>query len=60
MFSKIPISKKVSTTDEPPKLIRGKGMPVTGIKPVTAAILIKACKQIKITIAEPNKRPKKL
>jgi hypothetical protein len=37
----IPKITAVATIDEPPKLNKGKGIPVTGITPITVDILMK-------------------
>jgi hypothetical protein len=44
ILSKIPIVAKVITIDVPPELIRGSGIPVTGIIPIFIPILIKIWK----------------
>jgi hypothetical protein len=39
MLINIPMQDKVTTREEPPKEIKGKGMPLVGKHPVTTAIL---------------------
>ena len=52
MLSKIPVAPSAIASDEPPWLTKTNGRPVSGKKPVIAAILIKVCTAISITIPE--------
>ena len=45
-----PKAKRVITVIVPPELMRGKGIPVAGIKPVFVPIFIKISKSIFITV----------
>jgi len=38
-----PIAIDIARSDEPPELIKGKGIPKTGIKPIATPILIITC-----------------
>ena len=40
MFSNMPIETSMSVRDDPPALIRGNVIPVTGIKPITTPMLM--------------------
>jgi len=42
----IPTAASVTTSDDPPKLTSGSGIPVIGSNPVTAAMLMTACDMI--------------
>lgn len=43
MLSKIPISKLNPSSDDPPELIKGKGIPMTGISPIVMPMLTIKC-----------------
>ena len=47
----------VSVSDEPPALTSGSGMPVIGIRPVTAAMFMIACTTIMAVSPPASMRP---
>ena len=51
----IPIHSIVNVSEDPPKLTKGMGMPVTGMRPVTAAMFMSACVTI-IAVSPPARR----
>ena len=43
MFNSTPIAAQVMTSEDPPWLIKGRGMPVVGTKFTTTLMFNKAC-----------------
>jgi len=57
MFRRIPIPAKLTRREEPPWLIKGRGIPVTGSDPVTTPILSKAWNAIIAVIPIASRLP---
>ena len=53
-----PTHPNVSVSEEPPALTSGKGIPVIGIRPVTAAMFIRACMTIMAVRPPAIRRPR--
>ena len=50
MLMRMPAAAMVMTRDEPPKEMKGRGMPVTGSRPMTAPMLITAWLVIQVVM----------
>ena len=46
MFSSRPTAVRVTSIDDPPNEMNGRGIPVIGIRPTTAAMFMRACTEI--------------
>lgn len=58
MDSRIPAAAKLTTSDEPPALMNGSVMPVTGNSATTTAMLMNAWKHSHAVIPAASRAPK--
>lgn len=54
----MPAAAKLMTSDEPPALMKGSGMPVTGSSATTTPMLMKACRQSQVVMPAASSPPK--
>ena len=59
MFIRMPMAARVITSDEPPKEMNGRGMPVTGSTPITAPMLMIAWLVIQVVTPTATRQPKR-
>jgi len=53
----MPTAAKLTTSDEPPALMNGRVMPVTGTSATTTAMLMNACRQSQAVIPVASRAP---
>ena len=58
MFNKIPMPSRLISSDEPPALTSGSGMPLVGIIPSTTLMFTSACTPIIVVMPRATKAPK--